>query len=471
MRKDVNRARLWVINKVSKTLPKWRSRKGADAGKYHRRAERLVEELQVMKKVHPDLVSKFALCSKLTPSELEKQMQFMPTEQRALARLSAHKFVQSKVTLFYECYNVKKERVLMLVKALGVRYSKKKGKNENKTNSDNQINNISIEKMIPKIKLTSQKNLAKINASEKDINFRKGNKNENKWDASEAYDRSSGEEAVEAGLFVCKPPSETSYSDAENSGDSEGYDSNSNEETVEAGRYVRRPPSEASYSAAEDSEYSDAEGSSKQNDNIASGSDESNADFQSKLEILKDSVKAKPTKKKKKKNDKRNVDWKSLLSKDSVIERSEGALTVKRLHLDKVNSDTIDDLVSKKNEEPSKRENHVPTDAFFLGGNVDNDIEAPTPGKKIITNRFNSDRRNSKKLDSNFVTLGGRNDSKHMNFRDKSEEVKSEKFRKIEKPVAVQVEENLHPSWAAKRKQKEIMINSFEGKKIRFDDE
>lgn len=130
MRKDVKRARLWLIHNLTHRVKKLRSKKGTDQEKMKNseKAQRLCSEILLLKKIDVDEVSKFALCSQHSAVTMEKDFNKLAVEQRAMLRLATHKLVQAQVFKFREAHAVPLDRLIVLVRSLGLQYQKKKQK-------------------------------------------------------------------------------------------------------------------------------------------------------------------------------------------------------------------------------------------------------------------------------------------------------------------------------------------------------
>lgn len=74
-------------------------------------------------------------------------------------------------------------------------------------------------------------------------------------------------------------------------------------------------------------------------------------------------------------------------------------------------------------------------------------------------------RQNDKHFIENKNTFGKRNNASASSFRNET------KRRNNDARINSSENENLHPSWAAKKKQQEIVKQGFQGKKIVFEDD
>ena len=128
MRKDVKRARLWIINNLNQRAKKLCAKKGneEETTKNTRKATRFRDEIQVLKHIDINEVSKFALCNQHEEKTLQKDIDTLETEQRALLRLATHPFIQNQVTKFRETHAVPMDRLVLLIRSLGLQYQKKK---------------------------------------------------------------------------------------------------------------------------------------------------------------------------------------------------------------------------------------------------------------------------------------------------------------------------------------------------------
>lgn len=127
MRKDVKRARLWLINNLSQRVKKLNERKGTEIEieKNLRKSERFRREIQQLKDVDVDEVSKFALCNN---RELTTNNNLLELDQQVLLRLANHQIIKNQVAKFRQNYAIPVDRLILLVRSLGLQYQKKKKK-------------------------------------------------------------------------------------------------------------------------------------------------------------------------------------------------------------------------------------------------------------------------------------------------------------------------------------------------------
>ncbi|NWH75103.1 SRFB1 protein, partial [Piaya cayana] len=100
MRKDVKKARVLTIRRLTRHIGKLKLKKGSEDLKLknQKRVERLIEEIHAMKEIKPDEVTRFALrtevnfesvCRKVKPSDCT-------ATERAIARLATHPILKPK---------------------------------------------------------------------------------------------------------------------------------------------------------------------------------------------------------------------------------------------------------------------------------------------------------------------------------------------------------------------------------------
>lgn len=126
MRKEVKRARLWMINNLNQQVKRLKNKKGSkeEIEKHFLKAARLRNEIQLLKNTNIDEVSKFALCKK--PDFQLDDSQF-DASQKMLLKLSNHKIVKEQVLSFYKHYpSIPNDKLIILVRSLGSHNQKKK---------------------------------------------------------------------------------------------------------------------------------------------------------------------------------------------------------------------------------------------------------------------------------------------------------------------------------------------------------
>ncbi|XP_064609542.1 serum response factor-binding protein 1-like [Liolophura sinensis] len=127
MRKTVKRTKVQLINKMVKRVRVLKNcTKGTEQAiaKKKRKAERMLKEIEVIKRLDPDKVSKYALATTTTFKDVEN----LPSasETKAMTRYSNHKLMQDVVRKFREKHaDWKALAAYLLSKNTGRRYKKK----------------------------------------------------------------------------------------------------------------------------------------------------------------------------------------------------------------------------------------------------------------------------------------------------------------------------------------------------------
>uniref|UniRef100_A0A452J3P5 Serum response factor-binding protein 1 n=1 Tax=Gopherus agassizii TaxID=38772 RepID=A0A452J3P5_9SAUR len=98
MRKEVKKARVLTIRKLTRHIAKLKLKKGSEdmVLKNQRRAERLLEEIHAMKEMKPDQVTKLALEGEINFEQVCKKPNSTAAD-RATARLAAHPLLKTKI--------------------------------------------------------------------------------------------------------------------------------------------------------------------------------------------------------------------------------------------------------------------------------------------------------------------------------------------------------------------------------------
>ncbi|CAN0324888.1 unnamed protein product [Lampetra fluviatilis] len=98
MRKDVRKVKILVVRKLARSLAALRKKKGSeeDLQKNARRVKRLLEEIDAVKDLDPDTVSKTALYENITFESVCKK-DISTARERALARLSTFPLIRAKI--------------------------------------------------------------------------------------------------------------------------------------------------------------------------------------------------------------------------------------------------------------------------------------------------------------------------------------------------------------------------------------
>lgn len=126
MRQKVNKAKLYAINKLVRELRRLKRKNGSEEQKerFNRKAERLMEEVLVIKKQKADDVSKFALSNSKILSEIIADPA-ASLKDKALARISSQLTISTCVSQFHTKFPVWKNIVPQLILKLGHKKARK----------------------------------------------------------------------------------------------------------------------------------------------------------------------------------------------------------------------------------------------------------------------------------------------------------------------------------------------------------
>lgn len=134
MRAIVRRSKLHLINGLVKKVHKLRDKKGSEDQKKQNKnkADKMLEDIKIIKVLKPDYVSKYALGSTVKFEELASKASTTP-EMRALARLAAHKFIMQEVDKFRQAHEDWKDlAAYLMTKHTSRDFKKKKTKETRK---------------------------------------------------------------------------------------------------------------------------------------------------------------------------------------------------------------------------------------------------------------------------------------------------------------------------------------------------
>ena len=508
MRKDVKRARLWLINQLSQKVKRLTAKKvlnDQQKAKNVRKTDRHLEEIKVLKHIDVDDVSKYALCHvlKLNQNNLES----LDVEQRAMLRLATHKFIQNQVTKFRESHPIAIDKLVLLIRSLGLQYQKKKNQTneEEEENADKKIkpgkrrhipdetDSKNLEEQPPKTKkkksesegagsknhtLTEDDEAVLNESSEetythKNEHSEENDDSENKKELDDENDYSEDEDKLDE----VNDGSEDELDEENNSSESElpEKSSTSKTETVKATKII---------------------------ETVTEAMEPTKSGRSMKEEPKSETKKVKPDKKVSKIEETAAKTKKDLVSKKKIawpevknpsIDKREGAMVIKRLNLDK-----LQDSAELTFDEPEdsffvhKKGSEVPRSSFFVGGVDEVEVEPVKDNPK--SNTHSSQRWNSNESYGNSKPQHDRFNKKINNNNkynsDKSKDIKTAKpgkffvklyqkefiviFHIVSDKTEV-VDTNLHPAWIAKKnlqkaQKLEINLNSGQGKKITFDD-
>ncbi|XP_039266827.2 uncharacterized protein LOC120342177 [Styela clava] len=100
MRKEIKRGKIWAITKLVRNVRNLRNKKGNEMqlSKNKRRAERLIEEIDVIKDLKPDDVFKALLNSDSKSCPQSLMNSDLPLTQRAIIRIGSATFIQTRMS-------------------------------------------------------------------------------------------------------------------------------------------------------------------------------------------------------------------------------------------------------------------------------------------------------------------------------------------------------------------------------------
>lgn len=134
MRKNVKRARLWLINKLTRRIRLLK--KHIETEKTENKIEKLHSEIKYLKQIDIDEVSKFALCNKWNSKN--SSIYTLDMGQKLMMGLAKHILVQSLTQSFHQTHKIPLDRLVILVRSLGGKYKtrRKQKLSENIRGSD-----------------------------------------------------------------------------------------------------------------------------------------------------------------------------------------------------------------------------------------------------------------------------------------------------------------------------------------------
>ncbi|XP_065225970.1 serum response factor-binding protein 1-like [Planococcus citri] len=418
MRHSVRQSRIQAINKLVKEIKKLRDKKGTDEQKAKNasKADRYVECIQIMKKIKEDDVSKFALMNEKSLAQITNNVNETP-EIKAIARISDHRPVHSKVKAFRETYPDWKETLPLLFDSLGDRYQEKKKKKlttKNKTKSIDNKSKSTSENPKKTAKVTYIENKLGTWRVEEIVPSKEKTNNSNKFDRDNFNEKKDHvtnnpcNDGIELPQKKEKIKKDKSLGKVKNS----DADKVSRKEFVEDETVIKL---------------------SKENENPII--EEKITRTVDPFFVTKDNIKKDKSHSKVKNSEAGEVSQKKFVEDETVIK------------------------LSKENENPIIEEKITRTvDPFFV--TKDN--------KEYLSVSIANNTSNIEEKKPDFPSKKFKNDFSESKTREKNNRKRSrvdvpEKYSKIETK-----EETLHPSWEAKRKQSSI--TKFQGKKITFDD-
>lgn len=456
MRGQIKKVKVHVIHKLTKKVKTLQSKsRGPEKvlEKNKRKAEKLIEEVQIIKDLKPDRISKYAIGHTSSFSEVCKEPR-TSLETRALARLTDHKILQDSVREFRQDH----EDWMSLAAFLMGRYSGRRIKKKSQDRVDKIITNVKAGEVLVKSFLKNRLERDE-DELEKVVNL---NALKKKFDNSK-------QEPLE---YLAKPVLPV---------DGKGSDMECDLSDEESDEYLEESDEVPQDFAAE------THSESRTSDDLPGSSSKSVA-------------KNKKLKKHKK-------------EKTQTTKNSE--MVVKKLNIEDLDSDSeipaesVSSLLMAYSESPkTKTQKSKKKDLFFVmsddsgdegededeesensrlqGGDADDSNEEEEElerGKHAFRSTFMGSlsekdwRKSTKERNpSNLkgpTAPGSSNFKKSQKDRDFSKKLpkQSRQFKPRNVQSGSKREEKLHPSWIASKKRKvQAQIQTFQGKKIKFDD-
>lgn len=425
MRKDVKRARLWLINNLTHRVRKLKGKKTNELEKIQLKAEKLQNKICLLKQICVDEVSKFALCNKQDSPSLSPTESELDLSQKLMLQLANHRLVQQQVQVFRQTYTGPMDRLILLVRSLGLHYQKKKTKKLMDCASSRNIQEeVKIASVTQKTSCGKKK---KISLQELEGNSTSGCMLN----------------------FVCTVDSHS----PPNLGTLE--ETKSNKDVLSLPMKVpdnlMNPLNPSSDFQPLKGNFTKAIDNTKPEDLLRNDKNFLAANSNVVKQPKSKGILA------------QKVSW----PKFSVpsVNKQIGTMIIKQFHLENV-AESISFGETSIDHETSKKTNQTLRDSFFLGG-----VDPSSDEEDIKDNSIPVNAQRVNKITNSEVKESG---DKKCSKPSRSRQQISNRYTQTKPTIAPSVPpaEVLHPSWQAKRKEKElqIKIGVCHGKKIRFDD-
>ncbi|XP_012274244.1 serum response factor-binding protein 1 [Orussus abietinus] len=421
MRHAVRRARVHVVRKLVRDVKTLREKKGNEKQqeKYKRKAERFANEILAIKKVKDDEISRYAITNSRSLQEILED-QGSDSQTRMMARLAFHSTLKNVVSKFKEKFP---------------EYEKHLGPGKRKL-----------------IKL--QRKAKKQAAAQKRVSKNVNNENIEVADNSE-------KDTSENNEIITNRSSNIEYEEASKDQDiKETLSSDEDSKTLEPGSILRIKPININ-NESKDSERKKLKKSNKESTK--------NPEVKS-LEV---------------KNHPRKTSVPVKVTKEAMVKRFTELLQEETSNEDfKEKDDTVKPLQVELRKE---------VDAFFMTGDGEREYLSVAIPKEVKSSDDYNNQDNFKnpkfakskffdKIDNSngWNQKPSRTQARQKNYCKSNDNYVSQR---AERPIngsrsskvpfkrKEDVPEHLHPSWAAKKKQQEILKQGFQGKKIVFGDD
>lgn len=473
MRKLVKQARVCVIHKLTREAKTLRAKKGTEKQleKNKKKADKLINEIHFLKKLKNDNITKFGISNKKSLQEI-LQSKKSKVSTRIMARITEHKLLKNAIIQFRDKYPDYEEHL-------------QSGKNKS-AKQNNKFDKQDEKEITVKRETLDDSSEVAENLVENELNF----ENQDSDVKTEMEDNSVKSETEDDNVL-----SETEIGDnnlfKEEQNSEEKHDS-------EAGSTLKIEPSVSVKIEQKDSKTHLKMDRKEMTQSIKEYVN--NDDKNVKKALIKEEI-SKTDKKK---------DTVKVISKEATVKRFVDILQEQNSGENSEENESL--KVNDKKASKNKLEFEKTVDPFFISGDGD-DYLSLAPSKTKENNYLSLDEddnfynnNKSKQYNSNKRTFA--NDRFFSNVKSSSEDVRGKRRRQEEsryndnnfnrdkslfkkqknnngssfrdtknhnKNVIMNANsnenENLHPSWAAKKKQQEILKQGFQGKKIVFDNE
>ncbi|KAK2588811.1 hypothetical protein KPH14_001686 [Odynerus spinipes] len=451
MRQLVRQARVCIIHKLTREARTLRTKNGTEKQqeKNKRKADKLISEIYALKKIKDDRITKFGITSKKSLQEI-LQTENINESTRIMARVVDYKSLRNAIIQFRETYPDYEEYLKPGKKKSAKQKVKPQGKEDSNVETKRETRASSRE--------TSSRSAAHADELSSDECTDEGNNNDvginDKDNENSKLENDLEQHNSEPGSILrIKPPTCVQIKHKENT-------------------RLKRNRKQSIESTVE-------------HDSVC--------DDQDSKDVKKVRVKETSSK-----EDKEQGTVK-VISKQATVKRFTELLQEKTLEEDSTLKEADEKVTAEKNPEPEKK-----VDSFFMSGDGDAYLSvAKSPveenkdlsedednnynsksrrytNKKTFTNdrffsnikstdvvRRNGKQRESRQSDKDFI----RNRDSFRKERNTDTSSVRNATKKRTSDVRENSTENLHPSWAAKKKQQEIIKQGFQGKKIVFADD
>ncbi|XP_061172149.1 serum response factor-binding protein 1-like [Saccostrea echinata] len=464
MRGQIKKVKVQVIHKLTRQITALQNKERGPEKlleKNKRKAERLVEEVQVLKDLKPDGIAKYAIGHTISFTDVCREPK-ASLETKALARLTDHKILQDSVKEFRRDH----EDWMSLAAFLMSRNSGRRIKKQKPNRVDKIITNVKAGEVLVKSYLQNRlegeeeglDKVQKLNAGKKNPDNSKQEHTDTL--ANPSFPGDGGGSDMESGLNE-EESEEYSEEDSFNSEELSGNES----EKLQAETLPK---------------------SIVQRDSVKSSTKTSNKNKQiHKKEEKQDSKNSEMVIKKLNMDD---LDSESEIPTDSVPSFLTGEDKSKSPDTETKRHKKKDAFFVTSDDSDGEDEDDNPEDSYRLkGDNSDEEEEELERGKHAFRSTFlgslsekdwrrstkerNEDRSKKATTSQSFTNFqknkrnrGFPNNNPKQNKQLRSKETQDTARKDVKN-------EKLHPSWIASKKRKEqAQIKSFQGKKIKFDD-